>query len=494
MGKTYLDTVKYMIRATIEVDGIVEKPDLVGAVFGQTEGLLGDDLDLRELQKNGRIGRIEVDLHNKQGRSEGTLLVPSSLDMVETSILAAALEIVDRVGPCEARIVVNRIEDIRNVKRKKVLDRARNLLRSLLTEEIPESKELTELVREDVKVAEITTYGAEKLPCGPEMATSSEIIFVEGRADVVNLLRNNINNTVAIGGANVGPTIAKLGKEKEVTVFLDGDRGGDIILKELMAVTDIDFVARAPAGKEVEELTRKEIIKCLRRRVPSEQAEAGNFAKSERFEGDDEGNTNYYDRSKHHQFERREAARTAQPAQQFARPTNRPMYPDTQQAAQPSQNEDRQEQQPRTGGFPSVAQQIEPASQDAASDAPSERAEPFQTPMQRLAASMQPAPAAATQPDTPEAAKLRESLKELEGTLKARILDDNLVVMAEIPIREIMKSLSDAKSAKAIVLDGIITQRLIDLAEQKGAAYVAGVRAGNISRKPQNVSIVLSSP
>ena len=459
MGKTYLDTVKYMIRSTIEVDGIVEKPDLVGAVFGQTEGLLGDDLDLRELQKNGRIGRIEVDLHNRQGKSEGTIMVPSSLDMVETSILAAALEIVDRVGPCEARIVVNRIEDIRNVKRKKVLDRARGLLRSLLTEEIPESKELTELVREDVKVDEITIYGADKLPAGPDVAGANEIIFVEGRADVVNLLRNSISNAVAIGGANINPTIIKLGKEKEVTVFLDGDRGGDIILKELLAQTDIDFVARAPAGKEVEELTRKELIKCLRRRVPTEQAEAGSYNKPDR-EEDDSPNMHAYDRSKHRQFQER-GQRSQRPMDQ-----QRPAF-EQRQSAQPAQPFEPQavgivdaESSPSGDSQPGFEQRVE-------------------------------APAA---PASPEDAKARAILKELEGTLKARLLDSEFNTSAEIPIREIMKALSDAKGVRAIVLDGIITQRLIDLAEQKGAEFVVGVRAGNISRKPQNVNIVLANP
>ncbi|MFA5247446.1 MAG: DNA primase DnaG [Candidatus Micrarchaeia archaeon] len=473
MGKTYLDTVKYMIRSTIEVDGIVEKPDLVGAVFGQTEGLLGDDLDLRELQKNGRIGRIEVDLHNKQGKSEGTILIPSSLDMVETSILAAALEIVDRVGPCEARIVVNRIEDIRNVKRKKVLDRARNLLRSLLTEEIPESKELTELVREDVKVEEITTYGPEKLPCGPEMATSNEIIFVEGRADVVNLLRNSINNTVAIGGANVGPTIIKLGKEKEVTVFLDGDRGGDIILKELLAQTDIDFVARAPAGKEVEELTRKELIKCLRRRVPVEQAEAGSYNKPDRDEDDSTPNMHAYDRSKHMQFSQdRRSERPQERSLERSQLGNRPARPQfDSHARQPFEQPSQARQQPEQAGIVN--------------------AESADTQQEPEAHPVQQEPAA---PSSPQEAKVKAVLKELEGSLKAKLLDAEFNTTAEIPIREIMKALSDTTGVHAIVLDGIITQRLVDLAEQKGAEYVVGVRAGNISRKPQNVNIVLANP
>ncbi|PIY91357.1 hypothetical protein COY71_03590, partial [Candidatus Micrarchaeota archaeon CG_4_10_14_0_8_um_filter_60_7] len=272
MGKTCIDTVKYMIRARFEVDGLIEKPDIVGALFGQTEGLLGDELDLRELQKNGRIGRIEVEANVRGGKSFGAILVPSSLDMVETSILGAALEIVDRVGPCEARVSVEKIEDTRNLKRKQVLNRAKELLKGMLLNEIPESKELSEMVRDEAKVSEIVAYGPDQLPAGPDVTSSETIVMVEGRADVLNLLKNGIKNVVAIGGANVGETVARLGREKELTVFLDGDRGGDIILKELMDATDVDYVARAPPGMEVEDLTRKEIIKALRRKVPVDQA------------------------------------------------------------------------------------------------------------------------------------------------------------------------------------------------------------------------------
>lgn len=271
MGKTYIDTVKYLVYANLEIDGLVEKPDVVGAIFGQTEGLLGDELDLRDLQKNGRIGRIEVDLSPRGGRSVGKIRLPSSLDMVETCILAAALETVDRVGPCEAKIGIEKVEDTRNAKRKVLVDRAKNLLKSLLMNEIPESKEISEMVRQEVKVAEIEEYGPEKLPCGPGIDKQDSIIIVEGRADVINLLKNDVTNVVAVGGANVTNAIAKLAREKEVTVFLDGDRGGDIILNELARVADIDFVARAPDGKEVEELARKELIKCLRSKVPFEE-------------------------------------------------------------------------------------------------------------------------------------------------------------------------------------------------------------------------------
>lgn len=438
MGKTYVDTVKYLVKANFEVGGIIEKPDIVGAVFGQTEGLLGDELDLRELQKNGRIGRIEVETQVRSGKTLGTIIVPSSLDMVETSILAASLEIVDRVGPCEARITVDRIEDSRSIKRKQLLDRAKSLLKNLIVEELPESKQLTELVRDETKVADIMTYGEDKLPAGPAVAASEAIVVVEGRADVINLLKNNIKNVVAVGGANVGKTIAKLCNEKEVTVFLDGDRGGDIILKELMAVADIDYVARAPPGKEVEELARKEIIQCLRRRVPVEQSTA-NGGRSE--------------------------------VRDFRE--QREQRPQMQQ--RPMRQQGRLSPMPFVTGSPTPMQRSDIIDLDAGD---LDRQPPVTAQRSVMSES------------GPQ--ELVNCLKELDGSLKARILGQSFETLVEVPIRDIMRALSEAEGVKAVVLDGIVTQRLVDLAEQKKAEYLVGVRSGTIMRKPATTKIIVS--
>mgnify|MGYP000586636376 CR=1 FL=1 len=187
-------TPKYLIHATIEVDGVVEKSDVIGAVFGQTEGLLGDKLDLRELQKSGRIGRVQVNIESKGGKSRGSMEIPSSLDKVETALIAAAIETVDKVGPCDARIKVLKIEDVREEKRKKIVDRAKELLLKWKSESAPESKELLEEVLRAVREAQLTTYGPEKLPAGPEVDSSDTVIIVEGRADVINLLRHDYRN------------------------------------------------------------------------------------------------------------------------------------------------------------------------------------------------------------------------------------------------------------------------------------------------------------
>ncbi|MEM2896496.1 MAG: DNA primase DnaG, partial [Candidatus Bathyarchaeia archaeon] len=249
-------------------EGVVEKPDVIGAIFGQTEGLFGPELDLRELQKSGRVGRIEIDLESKKDKTVGRIVIPSSLDKVSTAIIAAAIESVDRIGPCEAKITLEKIEDIREEKRKAIMDKAKEILRKWVIEATPSTEEILKEVSEAVRIAEVISYGTEQLPAGPGVLDSSSVIIVEGRADVINLLKCGIRNAIGIEGTKIPEAIIKLSKDKETIAFLDGDRGGDLILKELFQVADIDYVARAPPGKEVEELTPKEIMKVLREKIP----------------------------------------------------------------------------------------------------------------------------------------------------------------------------------------------------------------------------------
>ena len=277
MGKLAQSTVKYLIEAEFSTNGAIEKPDVIGAVFGQTEGLLGQDLDLRELQKTGRIGRIEVELIGNKGKTKGKISIPSSLDSSETALIAAAIETIERIGPCDSYIKLISVKDIRSVKREYVIDKAKRILRRLIEDEVPTTIELTEKIKESVRTAEIRSYKG--LPAGPDLLLSDKIIIVEGRADVITLLKNGVKNTVGMGGATIPYTIVDLCKEKVTTVFLDGDRGGDLILKELLQLTTIDFVARAPEGKEVEELTKKELFKALREKTPLKKLAASGTKK-----------------------------------------------------------------------------------------------------------------------------------------------------------------------------------------------------------------------
>ena len=460
MAKTYIDTVKYLVYANVDIGGLVEKPDVVGAIFGQTEGLLGDELDLRDLQKNGRIGRIEVDLSGKEGRTVGVIKIPSSLDMVETCIIAASLETVDRVGPCEANIKIGKVEDTRNVKRKTLVERAKGLLKTLINTELPESREISEMVRDEVKTAEIVEYGYERLPAGPNVDRSNEIVLVEGRADVINLLKNDITNVIALQGAKVQQTIIKLSKEKEVTVFLDGDRGGDIILNELVqGGVEIDFIARAPTGKEVEELTRKEIIKCIRNRLPFEQEPEGQGSKRE----DRESRI----KKKFERAEKRE-------------------YSDVQDSV--TYGHDQFALRDKSLDFsPSLSQRNKqefPKLQDAIVTEKIVETQPvIQERIQE------------TKSETLKVDKntLIKELEELNNTLRARFYNSNYERVKEIAVRDVIKALEETRDTSAIVFDGIITQRLVDLAAHRGVKLLVGIKIGNVNKTPEGIEIITKS-
>ena len=273
MGGVYVyspDTTKYLIHINLTAEGVVEKPDVVGAIFGQTEGLLGEDLDLRDLQRTGRVGRIDVQITSKKGETKGEILISTSLDRAETAILAASLETIDRVGPCMAHVTVESIEDIRVVKRKKIVARAKEILLDRFEEGVIDSDELLDDVRQVIRIEKIGSIGDEKLPAGPNVMESDAIIIVEGRADVLNLLRYGIKNAVAVEGTHIPRIVEELCEKKTATAFFDGDRGGELILRELLQVADIDFVAFSPKGKSVEDMARKEVIKTLRNKVPVE--------------------------------------------------------------------------------------------------------------------------------------------------------------------------------------------------------------------------------
>jgi DNA primase len=259
-------TIKYLIEAEFSCEGIVEKPDVIGALFGQTEGLLGSDLDLRELQRTGRIGRIEVEINSENAKTKGKIIIPSSLTSSETALIAASIESVERIGPCEAKVKVTGIKDVRVEKRQFVLNRAKDLLANFINEELPSTSSLTEKVEESARLLQLKDF--EGLPAGPCVPDHDEIIVVEGRADVINLLKNGIKNVIAINGVEIPDAIINLSKQKLTTLFVDGDRAGELIIKKFLQVAEADFIARAPQGKEVEELTKKEIYKCLRERIP----------------------------------------------------------------------------------------------------------------------------------------------------------------------------------------------------------------------------------
>ena len=269
MAKISPVSIKYIIHAKFEAEGAIEKPDMVGAIFGQTEGLLGEELEMRDLQRTGKIGRIEVSTESKDGKTVGEIEVPSAMDKTETTILAAALETIERVGPSDTKITIEEIEDSRGSKRDYILERAKKLMAGL-GDSNGDMSEMTDEIKTSSRISKLQTYGTENLPSGD--VSGDEIIIVEGRADVINMLKNGIKNVIAMNGMKLPKTVVELANEKpQVTLFVDGDRGGSLIIKNVTEQAKIDFIAMAPEGKEVEELTSKEILQALRKKVKASE-------------------------------------------------------------------------------------------------------------------------------------------------------------------------------------------------------------------------------
>ncbi|MEM2915762.1 MAG: DNA primase DnaG [Candidatus Woesearchaeota archaeon] len=414
MGKISPVSSKYIINASIEIEGVVDRPDVIGAVFGQTEGLLGADLELRELQRSGRIGRIEVNTETRGGKTQGSIIIPSSLDKAETAIVAAALEIIQRIGPCNAKLKVTNIEDVRISKRNFVIERAKELLRTMVDSVMPDSQELAEEVAHSVRIMEITEYGRDRCPAGPGIDEADEVIVVEGRADVLNLLKNGFKNVIAMNGTQVPQTIIDLSRKKDIVVFLDGDRGGNLILKELMNIAEIDFVARAPDGKEVEELAKKEIHKALRSRITIEQAKL-------------------------------ELA-----ANDTSQSIRRPMLRESTLRMQPA---------PVRVVQP---QRIQPfASRSASAEPELKRVMPVGPVMQ------------GKQLNPEEKKRFSSMLENLIGTRGAYLLDNKMNVLGKVPFTELGSTLKTLNSGVyAIVFDGSADKEITDIAERAGVKHI----------------------
>lgn len=409
---------KYMIKARIEVDGKVERHDIIGAIFGQTEGLLGSAFNLEELQEKDKIGRVLIDLRHVGSKTLGSIQVPSNLDRVETAILAAMLETVDKVGPYSARLIVEEVRDLRAEKIKYIIDRAKEILRKIKEEE-PDIKEIIRQVEEDLlKVPRVIEYGPERLPAGPQVETADTLIVVEGRADVVNLLRYGYENVIALEGARerVPESLKKLAEAKKVVLFVDGDRGGELIAMNVLSQMKIDYVARAPRGREVEKLTAKEIAKALSEMIPADE-----FAKS------------------------------LKPQVEVAPPTPKPtVLPEVEAPAAEARVE-----------APPVARA------EAVAVAPPEAP---------------PAPQPEIEMTTLAIPKsILENIGRLKGTLEAIVYDANWNEVMRVKVKDLFNTMQSLEAGKAyaVILDGIITQRLADVAVEKNVSLLVGARAGS---------------
>ena len=357
--------VKYHVKLSFDVDGLVERADIIGAIFGQTEGLLGPEMNLNELQRVSKVGRIEVNTASTSNTTKGDALLPMSTDIDTCALIAAGIESIDKVGPFDCNFKLDSIDDVRASKKEDIVRRAKEIKQKWSTKSVSEGDSMLKDVHEG-DTGKLTTYGKAKLPCSDGIFDSPWIILVEGRADIINLLRAGYDNALAIEGAKIDESIKELCDKKEkVVAFLDGDRAGGFILKELKSLVHIDVEHRAFEGVEVEELTPQQIDDILK-----------------------------------------------DTAAQMNKDTATPKMDD-----------------------------------------------PDDKPIAELANKVYP---------------------ELNESLEAIAMDSNQKEIFKVPISEVVDKLSTESGIKYLVLDGIITQRLLDGAKQAGIECVVGHRVAKL--------------
>ena len=230
------------------------------------------------------------------------------------------------------------------------------------------------------------------------------MIIVEGRADVVNLLKHGFRNVIAVQGTNVPPDVIELTRKKVTTAFLDGDHGGELILRELIHLTDLDYVARAPPNREVEELSSKELLKALRTKIPIEQIMKEMNISPDDIESEESSNKSHSD-------------------------------------SEPSE-------------IPIIV-----------------RSQPGSSVMSKIPRNY---------------AQFLENLSEQEAILlgaKSEVLKEH------IAISELHDIILETEDVSAIIFNGIITQRLLDVASERRIKTIVGAKQHDVTKKPLDIDI-----
>jgi DNA primase len=409
---------------------------------------------LRSLQQASKVGRIDVDIESEQGQSFGHLTIETSLDKVATATLGAALETITRIGPCRATLEVVEIEDVRAAKRREVVERAKQLLTEGFSDSVMSSDEILSEVREQVRVEDITEYDG--LPAGPRVAQGDAVVVVEGRADVLTLLQYGVKNAIAVEGTNVPPPIADLTTDRTATVFLDGDRGGDLILEELSQVGDIDYVAFAPPDTSVEDLDRSQVYEALQSKVPYD-AVAGMSTPRDAVAATDGSTT------------------PAPPTGEVDGPADRADAPTASEADTVEGSTDVTDAgDPDSGGESAGADSggvADRSGSGTGTDRQTDQAERLDD-------------------DDSSPATLGGHATAATEEHSVRLLDEEFEVVAEGPAAEAFELLESAETTPAVVvLGGTLTQRILDVAAQRSVGQVVARELGEFTKRPTGVRI-----
>jgi DNA primase len=254
-------------------------------------------------------------------------------------------------------------------------------------------------------------------------------------------------------------------------------------------VCDIDFVVRAPDGKEVEELTRKDIIKALRAKVPIEQV----VPRIRSMGGNgDNGRHEAYDRGRPQRENRYSSQQQQSPAQMQPQPPSqlshqpKDLTKDMRLGGAPKEQERDKSILSPTQISQNMLGKDRPRPQDTVERMKIDPELGIKDMNGNVIDGLDAVPKMNMNSEGKSLVNVDqryiESLTELHNTLRGRLYDSSGNMISEVPIRELIQAIQDANDIRIVVFDGIITQRLIELSNKRGVSAIYGIRAGQVSR------------
>ncbi len=450
--------VQNIVNIEIKVYGRVTQSDIVGAVFGQTEDVLGKELELRNLQKTNQIGRIEVRIEFDGTNTIGIITIPSYMDRTMTVIIAASLETINKIGPCRAEARVKDIENIKSIKIRQIINHAKKVLEKFMSISVS-SQELIDEVVNEVRMSRVEKYGREGMEvlCGPDIADSDQLIFVESLADLRNLLKAGINNVVAFEDCSKTETLREIAEKHEVIIFIN--KGKDYLVRKICEFADADSFTRPDVDKRISELESKELFKAIRNTVSCNQITARMSVMPHQFNS----------------YVSQEKRVENKPVQ-----SERPLF----QKSEPQRSFSRQAQiiqNERTSVQSIQRNESNPNFQNF------QRRENRQTSFQqRTDNRMEFHQPQGLSPS--DEVLFKGKLNDISGKNLAIVIDREKKVLGQIPMGVIVETLKGLNNVYSVIVDGKITKELIFAAEKANVKFLVGASSDDRSNRVRIVT------
>jgi DNA primase len=262
----YCEDPNYSGIFKFQIAGIVNRNDILGTLYKKTN-TLGSEYGLSSLNQRKKLGLISINLFNdtKSNETTGQIKVPMKADEKTACLICAIIQTIDKVGSYKA---IFRFRDFQQESTNlvvKIVKRAKNIYQTKLLKYKQGISEIIQSLFSNLMKIQIKEIHP-GIWIGPKYIESQEIYLLEGRADIVNLSKSGIYNTISVNGLDTPKQIQNYILNKTLTCMFDKDRGGETILYNLSSKYKIDFYIDLPDNSKVQELAKSQVLNFANKR------------------------------------------------------------------------------------------------------------------------------------------------------------------------------------------------------------------------------------